>query len=86
MTVQKIRTSQNCIFSKIEICAYQTSAHGAKIWMLKNDIVSTNKREWALIPSKFSEFLLSVARPFHALVDRISCNTFLESLKHTDQP
>ena len=25
------------------------------------------------------------ARPFHALFARISCNTFLESLKHTDQ-
>ena len=26
------------------------------------------------------------AQPFHALFARISCNTFLESLKHTDQP
>ena len=26
------------------------------------------------------------ARPFHALFARISCYTFLESLKHTDQP
>ena len=26
------------------------------------------------------------ARPFHALFARKSCNTFLESLKHTDQP
>ena len=26
------------------------------------------------------------ARPFRALFARISCNTFLESLKHTDQP
>ena len=25
------------------------------------------------------------ARPFHALLARISCNVFLESLKHTDQ-
>ena len=27
-----------------------------------------------------------LARPFHALFARISCNTFLESLKHADQP
>ena len=27
-----------------------------------------------------------LAQPFHALFARISCNTFLESLKHTDQP
>ena len=27
-----------------------------------------------------------LARPFQALFARISCNTFLESLKHTDQP
>ena len=27
-----------------------------------------------------------LARPFHALFPRISCNTFLESLKHTYQP
>ena len=27
-----------------------------------------------------------LARPFHALFARISCNTFLESLKQTDQP
>ena len=27
-----------------------------------------------------------LAGPFHALFARISCNTFLESLKHTDQP
>ena len=27
-----------------------------------------------------------LARPFHALFARISCNTFLEPLKHTDQP
>ena len=28
----------------------------------------------------------NIVRPFHALFARISCNTFLESLKHTDQP
>ena len=27
-----------------------------------------------------------LAQPFHALFARISCNTFLGSLKHTDQP
>ena len=27
-----------------------------------------------------------LARPFHALFARISCYTFLESLRHTDQP
>ena len=27
-----------------------------------------------------------LAQPLHALFARISCNTFLESLKHTDQP
>ena len=27
-----------------------------------------------------------LAQPFHALFARISCNTFLEFLKHTDQP
>ena len=27
-----------------------------------------------------------LARPFHALFTRISCNTFLESLSHADQP
>ena len=27
-----------------------------------------------------------LARPFHALFARISCNTFLESLKHANQP
>ena len=27
-----------------------------------------------------------LARPFHALFSRISCNTYLESLKHADQP
>ena len=33
---------------------------GAKIHTLLNDIISTNLREWALIPLTFSEFLLSV--------------------------
>ena len=27
-----------------------------------------------------------LARPFYALFARISCNTFLEFLKHADQP
>ena len=27
-----------------------------------------------------------LAQPFHALLARISCNIFLESLKHADQP
>ena len=31
-------------------------------------------------------WLCYLAWPFHALFSRISCNTFLESLKHTDQP
>ena len=30
--------------------------------------------------------LCLLARPLYALVARISCNTFLESLNHTDQP
>ena len=31
-------------------------------------------------------WLCYLARPFNALFARISCDTFLESLKHTDQP
>ena len=27
-----------------------------------------------------------LAQPFHALFSKILCNTFLESLKHADQP
>ena len=35
---------------------------GAKIQALLNDIISTDLREWALIPLNFSEILLSVSR------------------------
>ena len=31
-------------------------------------------------------WLWYLAQPFHALFARISCNTFLESMKHIDQP
>ena len=32
------------------------------------------------------ELAMLQAQPFHALFARVSCNIFLESLKHTDQP
>ena len=38
---------------------------GAKIQTMLNDIISTNLREWALIPLNFSEILLSVQGTFH---------------------